>query len=379
MLEQVAPLLRVALPGVEADVVPAGVDRRHDHHLVGHDLPGRARRLQAPLDEAALRGAEEPARRLEIGAGRTQLRIAAGLVVSVLALVEQDQVDRAPEAQGLVDPVAATLDPERGHALEVRLIARGAARFGIAQLGRQAAAGTGVAGVVVLHLVVVPDRDHRELGVHPAQRRLGAVQRVLGPVLVERLRVPDGVLADSGEGVAGPVVGLGVDVVAQVDDEVHILVGEQVVGVEVAERVVLAGEEGEAHRLARIGRQRGAEAADLALLAPGGEAVPVLLVRVEAGDASLYRIGHPRRRPDEVARHDLAKATVAGHLELHRARALHVGHARPQGDRVGRRVARDHALCEAPAAQARLAARASRPRARASARGGGECDAAGSG
>ena len=61
--------------------------------------------LEAPLHESALSGAEEAARRLEVGARRPDLPIATGLVVSVLALVEQDQIDGPAEAQRLVDPV----------------------------------------------------------------------------------------------------------------------------------------------------------------------------------------------------------------------------------------------------------------------------------
>ena len=190
---------------------------------------------------------------------------------------------------------------------------------------------------------------------HPAQRRLGAVEGVLGPVLVECLREADRVFANAGEGVAGPVVGLGVDVVAEVDHEVHVLLDQEVVGVEVAEGVVLAGEEGEADRLARIGRQRGAEAADRALLAASGEAVPVLLVGIQARDPRLDGVPDVVRGLDQVARHDLAKAAVARHLDLHGAAALHVVHPRPQRDGVGRGIAGDHALGEAPAAQAGLA------------------------
>ena len=67
-----------------------------------------ARRARQPLlHEAELARAEELARLLEVGAGRPDLIVAAGLVGPVLALVEQDQVHGAPEAQRGVDAVAA--------------------------------------------------------------------------------------------------------------------------------------------------------------------------------------------------------------------------------------------------------------------------------
>ena len=91
--------------------------------------------------------------------------------------------------------------------------------------------------------------------------------------------MPTGVVADAPGG-ADRVVVLGVDVVAEADHEVEVLLRQQRVGVEIAEREVLAGEEGEANRLVRVGRERGPEAPDRALLVARREAVVVLLVRL---------------------------------------------------------------------------------------------------
>ena len=77
---------------------------------------------------------------------------------------------------------------EERHRLEVRLVAGPLARGRVA-LARGQAAGRVAAGVVVLHLVVVPDRDHREARVQLAQRLVGAVERVLGAVVLERQRL----------------------------------------------------------------------------------------------------------------------------------------------------------------------------------------------
>ena len=192
VLQQLVALARIALPGVEADVVAAGVDRRHDHHLVGHHLPRRLRAGQPLLGEVHLAPAEEVARRVEVVAGRPDLGVAAGLVGPVLALVEQQQVDGLPEAHAAVDAVVArALGAVGGHAVEERAVGGGLARRRVAQLRREPAGRPGAAGVVVLDLVVVPDRDHREQRVHVAQRRVGAVERVLGAVLLERLREAD--------------------------------------------------------------------------------------------------------------------------------------------------------------------------------------------
>ena len=129
VLQQLVALARIALPGVEADVVAAGVDRRHDHHLVGDHLPRRLRAGQSLLGEVHLAPAEEVARGVEIGAGRPHLGVAAGLVGPVLALVEQQQVDGLPEAHAAVDPVVArALGAVGGHAVEERAVGGGLAR-----------------------------------------------------------------------------------------------------------------------------------------------------------------------------------------------------------------------------------------------------------
>ncbi len=187
-------------------------------------------------------------------------------------------------------------------------------------LGRIEAAAGRVARVVVLHLVVVPGGDHRELRVQVAQRLVGAVERVLLAVVGERDRLAhdrrvvavgpaDLVVAHAR--LALGVVALAVDVVAEADDEVEVLALEQLVGVVVAVRVVGAGEEAEAHGLVRVGRQRGLEAADRRVRGLGLEAVVVALVRVQALDPGLHRValgvaGGDRARGDDAAERGVA-------------------------------------------------------------------------
>jgi hypothetical protein len=76
-------------------------------------------------------------------------------------------------------------------------------------------------GIVVLDLVVVPDREEGVRGVHRLQVRVGLVEPVLLPVLAEQLGVavvigPGGVGADAGIGVL-------VDVVAEAENQVEVL------------------------------------------------------------------------------------------------------------------------------------------------------------
>jgi hypothetical protein len=188
-----------------------------------------------------------------------------------------------------------------------------------------------------------------------AQRGVLAVEGVLRAIVLERrrrerdpgrvARAADRVLAH-GRAAGERVVGLGVDVVAEADDEVEVLVGHRLVRVVEAVREVLAREERELELLPRVGRWRGAEAPDRALAAARLEAVVVLLVRPEARDARLDAPARSRAGRDRLARHDVAEPAVARNLEPDAAAALRLGDARPQRDRARRRVAGGHAFGE---------------------------------
>ena len=95
VLEQVLALLRVALPGVEALVLAVVDAVGHHQRLAADHLPGRVGCAQPPLEERELAAAEQRARPVPAAAGKGD-RVAAGLVVAVLALVEHHQVDRPP-------------------------------------------------------------------------------------------------------------------------------------------------------------------------------------------------------------------------------------------------------------------------------------------
>ena len=244
--------------------------------------------------------------------------------------------------------------------------------------GRQAAVRR-AAGVVVLDLVVVPQHHGREARLDLAQRLVRAIQRVLLAVLVERLGRADVVDAGLAGGLLGAadlvvaharavldrVVGLVVDVVAEADDEVEVLARHRLVRVVVAVRVVLAGPEGEAHGLQRVGRQRGAEAPDGAVLGRRREAVVVLLVGLEARDPRLDVVVDGRGGRQPLVGDHVAEVLVGRHLEVEADPALGVGQARPQRDRARRRLARHDAFREAPAARQRGRARR--------AQSGGQC------
>ena len=250
-----------------------------------------------------------------------------------------------------------------GHRLEEGLVGGRLALLGVVVLGREPAVGR-AAGVVVLDLVVVPEHHGREARLHLAQRLVGAIERVLLAVVVQRLggaRVVDAglprlLLGAADLVVAHPrpvldrVVGLVVDVVAQAHDEVEVLARHRLVRVVVAVGVVLAGPEGEAHGLQRVGRQRGAEAPDGAVLGRRGEAVVVLLVGLQAGDPRLDVVVDGRGGRQPLVGDDVAEVLVGRHLEVEADLALGVGQPRPQRDRARRRLARHDALGEAPAA-----------------------------
>jgi hypothetical protein len=139
------------------------------------------------------------------------------------------------------------------------------------------------------------------------------------------------------------LLGLGVDVVAEADDEVEVVVGHDLVGVVEAVREVLAGPEREAHGLARVLGQGRPEAADGAVGRARGEAVEVLLVRAQPADARLQRVPAVARGRHAAAGDDAAEVHVARDLELRADAARDVVQARPQRDPARRRLARHHA------------------------------------
>ena len=133
--EQVLALLRVAVPAVEAEERAAQHPRRHDRHLVGQHLPGGLRAVELGLEPVHLARAEEGARLVVVGARRHAARVVARLVGAVLALVHDQQVDRAPELQAPVDAVALAGGRRVGHRLEEGLVGGRLALLGVVMAG----------------------------------------------------------------------------------------------------------------------------------------------------------------------------------------------------------------------------------------------------
>ena len=239
--------------------------------------------------------------------------------------------------------------------LEVRLVAvpasaleRHATRVATVLEVRVRLRGIGlVAGVVVLDLVVVPDR-HPGMGrVQRLELLVGLVQVVLLPELGERLHVAVAVGAGLVDPVGGAgVIGVLIDVVAEADDQVEILLGHRRLGIEVAGLVVLAGEVGDLQRLLGIGRGQGAELPDLRVLVSGLEAVVVLMAGLEAGDALMDCVVLVLAGGHLGPLDDLAEAFVLGDLEGQPGDAVELGDPSPKRDRLGGREARGDAVGE---------------------------------
>ena len=108
-------------------------------------------------------------------------------------------------------------------------------------LARRAGSFGDVAGAVVFELVIVPGDEPGKGGVGGLEVRVGFVLGVAVAIVVERGELGADVLANAA--LAGRAF---IDVVAEVDDQVEVLLGHVLVGGEEAGFVVLAGGEGEA-------------------------------------------------------------------------------------------------------------------------------------
>lgn len=225
-----------------------------------------------------------------------------------------------------------------------------------------------VARPVVLDLVVVPDEGERVGLVGGDEVGVEAVQGVAVAVLHEVHRLGpqlggDGDVAHASHGVDGVLV----DVVAQVQDQIDVLLGEVPVGGVEALEPRLAGDEGEVQLPgAAVRRGRGAGAADRAEHSARAEAVVVVPVRLESGDLHVDGVGELGHRAGPSPAYDGPEAVVAGDLPLHvdgvrRHAAAAVGReglggeTGPQYDPVRPRVAGRHAEGERVLVEGRVA------------------------
>jgi hypothetical protein len=339
---------RVAVPLVGVEEHPVEVHGQHDDGVGQQDPAGRGR-LEPLLEPRLLLAAQEGA--LVVGllaAGADP--VVAGLVIAVLAPVEQHHLRQIPEGRVAVDAQrvgGGRIGPDR-HVLPPHLVGGGAARGPVARVD---AAVLGVlASVVVVDLVVVPDGHERRAGVQGPQVRVGLVEAVAVPVPGQ---VPGLVQLVGARAAVAPAAL--VDVVAQADDQIELLGGHVPLDHVPAARVALAGREADADgvHLRVVARQR-AGAADLAGEVPDPEAVPVGRGRVEAVDVDVHAVAVLPRRGGQAGLEQLAEALVRGQLPDHvhviGGRGGDVGRLdhepRPQDDAVVQRVARRDAQAE---------------------------------
>ena len=235
-----------------------------------------------------------------------------------------------------------------------------------AELLRRRAVFRDVGGVVVVHLVVVPHGDPREPGVRQLQVGIGLVEGVAQSELVERDRLL-GVLGGKGDAAHAP--GGGVDavlvrVVAEVQDEIEVLLGEM--GERVVEAVLplLAGAEREVDGVDRAVRRRRARSRRLRRPVPDGEPVPVLAPRPEAAGVDVDGVGKVGGSHRPASTYDTPHRRVLGHLpcdphvadsgEPARRRQRFGRQPSPQHDAVGQWVAGGDAERERVGGQRRL-------------------------
>jgi hypothetical protein len=177
--------------------------------------------------------------------------------------------------------------------------------------------------------------------------RVGLVERVADPVVVDRRDLVVGqVRASHGTG-GGPFV----DVVAKVYGEVQVLLGQMLVRVVEPVRIVLAGDERKLQGLHRPYGWRRLRAPDRAGLVADTKPVPVPPRRLQPFDLDVHGVPQFGHREHGAALHEALHALVGGDLPLHGNRMT--GHAaaferlrrqaRPQHHAGGRGIARRHA------------------------------------
>ncbi len=297
--------------------------------------------------------------------------------VNVLAKVEvAPDLDVVRHAGGRVVGEVGLVQVVDRLVLEPGLIGRLAA-VGIGLVLRVVEVGGSVTVAVVGELVIIPGGDHREELVHLLHALVRADGAIELAVVVEALRrvvrrrpLAEGDRArDVGEddapirrgGLEARVAGGLVDVVAEVNEEVDLLLRQQEVGVVVATDEVLTGHDSELHRHVSVLGRSGLGTANV-----GGEALFALHVdeaiivgrrRREAGDLDLGAVivlgerGHLGLRRAEVQH--LREGLVGGDLDLEidvGGRLIGILDASPEDDAVGARIAGGDGLREERAA-----------------------------
>ena len=318
-------------------------------HLLAQDVPALGGVPEAVQQPLLLLGAGDGAV-LGEALGDVLLPAVAGeLVVAVLPGVHHVEVGQLAPLDGAVDlhvePGRHGRGPQR-HVLVVRLERGGAALpeplGGVVQLGGVRVLRDLVRPVVV-HLVVIPDHQPRCDRVRGLQVGVGLVLRVplpvagqaggLGALVVARVAAADHVAA----------LLVLVHVVAQVQHQVRVVLGQPRVGGEVAVLVLRAAGERHGQRRRRLVRRRAGEgAAHRADVPAGAEPVEVLAPRPQALEFHVDRVRGFDPGGFDAAGYYRAHAGVLGHFPGDRDVAG--GHAAQAvlGDRVQRQPRPDH-------------------------------------
>ena len=203
-----------------------------------------------------------------------------------------------------------------------------------------------IAGVVVVHFMVVPGDDPRTVRVHLLQRRIGAVERIAVSVIVEGDNF--GAVMRANGLLFRPVF---VDIVAKEDHKIR-LIGQHVVigGIETVVPA-LAGSEGKPQRLLHVaGAWRSESAAYRTHFFACFELVPIRPVGLQARYLHVHGVAQSSRRHTPAPAHHAAHGIVFGDLPVngnritpHATAMDRVGsEAGPQHKAIGCRVTRSH-------------------------------------
>ncbi len=348
---------RVAVPaiGPVAAAAVAGVALAVAGHqgLLGQQVPGAAG-VPGLRQPALLRCAQQAAVRLDEGRAFAQVhgvrsaaaRLGADLGVAPAAAVQRDHTGQRSPVPALVEPQRRQVVGPRlpglgeGHVLPIGLNGSGPARR---EVSRQVVAL--VACIVVRHLVVVPGAEPGCAGVHGLQVRVALVQGVALAVVVQGLAGAAGVLALGLAVLARAVL---IDVVAQEEHQVQLLLGHVAPGGVEAVVIALAGGDGEAQGGRCVGCRRGARAPDDAALAQGTEAIPVPAIGLQAAGLGMHGMGAVRARGFHAAGGNALEALVLGKLpaNLDLFGQRRAGEPGPQHQSIRTRAARSQAQGE---------------------------------
>ena len=230
-VQQACTCGRVAVPAVGGQLARRVVARREQGLLRQHapargmlaSILGQALLqpgLLLPAEKAALGGCQLAAGARVHGAGRPAAGRAAGLPVAVLARIQHVQSGEPPPGQAPVELQTLKAAGYQGrcaqrHMLVIGLPGGGAQRWpaGVTQAV--------VAGVVVLHLMVVPGHHPGRAGMGGLQVGIALVEGVARAVVGQVLRQRQVVHARQAAGVFG--AGVLVDVVTQEQHQIRLV------------------------------------------------------------------------------------------------------------------------------------------------------------